>query len=68
VKQTNPQFSNDQHPGTAVFAGFGPLIEQEVELATAPRWQAAWWRSSGFLGGFISGLEHRPTLASSVVT
>ncbi len=35
---------------------------------TAPRWRAAWWRSSGFLGGFIAGLEHRPTLASSVVT
>jgi len=26
---------------------------------TAPRWQAAWWRSNGFLGGFASGLEHR---------
>jgi hypothetical protein len=37
-------------------------------VVTAPRWQAAWWRSNGFLGGFISALEHRATLASSVVT
>ena len=34
-------------------------------LNTAPRWQAAWWRGSRFRD--ISGLEHRSTLASSVV-
>ncbi len=60
---------------TTLLASVEPCSEPDIApltasgiLNTAPRWQAAWWRSNGFLGGFISGLEHRSTLASSVVT
>ena len=62
-------------PATTLLASVEPCSKPDIApitasgiLNTAPRWQAAWWRSNGFLGGFISGLEHRSTLASSVVT
>ena len=35
-------------------------------LNIAPRWQAAWWPEMS-RGGAMSGSEHGPTLASSVV-
>jgi len=65
-----------------------PISCRYLVLNTAPRWRAAWWRSSRFRADIwsrtplhagkqrggeaadlvqISGLEHRSTLASSVV-
>jgi hypothetical protein len=31
-----------------------------ITVNTAPRWQAAWWRSNGFLGGFALVLNTVP--------
>ena len=52
---------------TTLLASVGPCsrldlvpITASITVNTAPRWQAAWWRSNGFLGGFALVLNTVP--------